>query len=62
MALLEPAVAAGVAFVPGAPFYAQAPDPRAMRLSFVTLSPAEIETGVAALGRVLHEALSTAAA
>jgi len=62
MALLEPAVAAGVAFVPGAPFYAQAPDPRAMRLSFVTLSPAEIEAGVAALGRVLHEALSTAAA
>jgi len=62
MALLEPAVAAGVAFVPGAPFYAHAPDPRAMRLSFVTLSPAEIETGVAALGRVLHEALSTAAA
>jgi DNA-binding transcriptional MocR family regulator len=29
-----------------------------MRLSFVTLSPADIDAGVAALGRVLHEALS----
>jgi 2-aminoadipate transaminase len=58
MALLAPAVAAGVAFVPGAPFYAHAPDPRAMRLSFVTLSPADIEAGVTALGTVLHEALN----
>jgi 2-aminoadipate transaminase len=58
--LLEHAVAAGVAFVPGAPFYAHTPDLRAMRLSFVTLSPADIDAGVAALGRVLHEALSAA--
>jgi 2-aminoadipate transaminase len=58
MALLEPAVAAGVAFVPGAPFYAHAPDPRALRLSFVTLSPDDIEAGVTALGTVLHEALN----
>lgn len=61
MKLLEPAVAAGVAFVPGAPFYAKAPDPRAMRLSFVTLSPAQIERGIAALGAVLHEAVAVAA-
>jgi len=60
MELLESAVAAGVAFVPGAAFYAQAPDPRTMRLSFVTLSPADIERGVTVLGQVLHEALSTA--
>jgi 2-aminoadipate transaminase len=59
--LLEAAVAAGVAYVPGAPFYAHAPDARAVRLSFVTLSPADIADGVAALGRVLHEALSTVA-
>ena len=59
--LLEHAVAAGVAFVPGAPFYAHAPDPRAMRLSFVTLSPSDIEIGITALGRVLHEALSAVA-
>jgi 2-aminoadipate transaminase len=56
MQLLESAVAAGVAYVPGAPFYAHAPDPRALRLSFVTLSPADIAEGVAALGRVLQQA------
>jgi len=47
------------AIVPGAPFYAHAPDSRTMRLSFVTLSPADIERGVTLLGQVLHEALST---
>jgi 2-aminoadipate transaminase len=62
MQLLEHAVAAGVAYVPGAPFYAQASDPRALRLSYVTLSPADIERGVATLGRVLHEALIAAPA
>jgi len=56
MQLLQPAVAAGVAYVPGAPFYAQAPDGRTLRLSFVTLSPADITEGVAALGRVFQEA------
>lgn len=56
MPLLEKAVAAGVAFVPGAPFYATAPDVRTMRLSFVTLSTDEIQDAVAALGRVLAEA------
>jgi 2-aminoadipate transaminase len=60
MQLLEQAVAAGVAFVPGAPFYAHAPDPRSLRLSFVTLSPADIAHGVGLLGRVLHEALAGA--
>jgi 2-aminoadipate transaminase len=54
--LLESAVAAGVAYVPGAPFYAQTPDARTLRLSFVTLSPADIAEGIAALGRVLREA------
>ncbi|HEU5293272.1 MAG TPA: PLP-dependent aminotransferase family protein [Burkholderiaceae bacterium] len=58
MQLLEHAVAAGVAFVPGAPFYAHAPDSRSMRLSYVTLTPAEIERGIATLGRVMHEALA----
>ena len=56
MQLLAPAVAAGVAYVPGAPFYAQAPDARTLRLSFVTLSPADIAEGVAALGRVFQDA------
>jgi 2-aminoadipate transaminase len=61
MQLLEPAVAAGVAYVPGAPFYAHAPDVRALRLSFVTLSPADIADGIAALGRVFQEAHSALA-
>jgi 2-aminoadipate transaminase len=61
MALLPHAVAAGVAFVPGAPFYAHHPDPRTLRLSFVTLTPEDIADGVAVLGRVLHEALESQA-
>ena len=56
--LLPSAVDAGIAYVPGAAFYAQAPDPRTLRLSFVTLNPAQISEGVAILGRVLHQALS----
>ena len=59
MPLLDAAVAAGVAFVPGAPFYAANPDPRTMRLSFVTLSTAEIADAVAVLGRVLAGASRT---
>jgi 2-aminoadipate transaminase len=47
--LLPFAVAQGVAFVPGAPFYASHADPRTLRLSFVTPSVAEIDLGVAAL-------------
>ncbi len=57
MALLPKAVDAGIAFVPGAAFYAAAPDPRTMRLSFVTLTPEQITEGVAILGRVLRAAL-----
>jgi 2-aminoadipate transaminase len=62
MALLDRAVAAGVAFVPGAPFYAVTPDARAMRLSFVTLGAAAIDEAVAILGRVLQEAAATSTA
>jgi 2-aminoadipate transaminase len=55
MALLPKAVAAGIAYVPGAAFYAQAADPRTLRLSFVTLAPAQITEAVAILGKVLRE-------
>jgi 2-aminoadipate transaminase len=55
--LLPRAVEKGVAFVPGAPFYAQAPDPRTLRLSFVTASVAQIETGIAALAHAVRESL-----
>jgi len=47
--LLPFAVAQGVAFVPGAPFYADHGDARTLRLSFVTPSVDEIHQGVAAL-------------
>lgn len=62
MALLPRAVDAGIAYVPGAAFYAHQPDPRTLRLSFVTLTPDLIREGVEKLGRVLHEALSLAEA
>jgi len=58
--LLPRAVAAGVAYVPGAPFHVGAADPRTLRLSFVTLAPALIERAVAGLGKVLHEAVDEA--
>ncbi len=47
--LLPYAVEQGVAFVPGAPFYAGDADPRTLRLSFVNPSVEEIHRGVAAL-------------
>ena len=54
-ALLARAVAAGVAFVPGAPFYAAAPRRNTLRLSFVTVPPEAIERGVALLATALRE-------
>ena len=57
-ALLPAAVDAGMAFVPGAPFYARDPDMRTLRLSFVTSTPEQIDRGMAALAQVIREALS----
>lgn len=59
--LLPLAVAHGVAFVPGSAFYAQNPDPRSLRLSFVTPNAAEIERGVVALKLAIERALDPAA-
>ena len=56
-ALLPKAVDAGMAFVPGAPFYATEPDARALRLSFVTSTPEQIDRGMALLGQVVRRAL-----
>ncbi len=53
--LLPKAVEKGVAFVPGLAFYADAADPRSLRLSFVTPSVPEIERGVAALAAAVRE-------
>jgi len=55
--LLPQAVEAGMAYVPGAPFYCGAARANTLRLSFVTVAPELIEQGVAALGRVLARAL-----
>jgi 2-aminoadipate transaminase len=55
-ALLPKAVEAGMAFVPGEPFFAEAPLRHTLRLSFVTVAADQIEAGVAALARVLREA------
>ena len=58
-ALLPKAVDAGVAYVPGAAFFAGDARANTLCLSFVTVAPARIEQGVTALGRVLAEALSS---
>ena len=50
-------VEAGMAFVPGAPFFAGQPDPCTLRLSFVTSTPEQIDAGMAALGRVVRQAI-----
>jgi len=47
------AIEKGVAFVPGAPFYASNPDRSTLRLSFATADVAKIEEGVARLGQAL---------
>jgi len=51
--LLEAAIQQHVAFVPGAPFYANEPQSNTLRLSFVTVPPAKIEAGIARLGALL---------
>ena len=53
--LLPKAVDKGVAFVPGAAFYADHADPRTLRLSFVTASMDQINTGIAALAAAIRE-------
>ncbi len=53
--LLPRAVDKGVAFVPGAAFYAGQADARTLRLSFVTASVEQINIGIAALAAAIHE-------
>ena len=52
--LARRAIAQGVAFVPGAPFYATDPDNATLRLSFATADVAKIEEGIARLGAALR--------
>ncbi|HJU99119.1 MAG TPA: PLP-dependent aminotransferase family protein [Burkholderiaceae bacterium] len=53
MALLDEAIANHVAFVPGAPFYANEPETNTFRLSFVTVPPERIRAGIAILGKLI---------
>ena len=53
MKLLEQSLAARVAFVPGAPFYANDPASNTLRLSFVTVPPERIREGIAVLGKLI---------
>ena len=53
MKLLEQSLAAKVAFVPGAPFYANDPASNTLRLSFVTVPPERINEGIAILGKLI---------
>ncbi len=52
-ALLPGAVQEGVAYVPGAPFYADAPLAHTARVSFATLEPPQIAEALRRLGRAL---------
>jgi 2-aminoadipate transaminase len=60
LALLPKAVERGVAFVPGAPFYAGEPDARTLRLSFVTSTTEQIASGIATLAATIRDNLPEA--
>jgi 2-aminoadipate transaminase len=53
VALLPKAVELGMAYVPGAAFFAAEPKLNTLRLSFVTVAPDLIERGVAMLAQAL---------
>ena len=52
-AFAKSAIEKGVAFVPGAPFFANDPDLSSIRLSFATADLAKIEEGISRLGQAL---------
>lgn len=52
-AFAKSAIEKGVAFVPGAPFFANDPDLSSIRLSFATADVAKIEEGITRLGQAL---------
>lgn len=56
--LLPAALAANVAFVPGAPMFPNGGGENTLRLNFSNATPAQIRAGIARLGRVLVEQLS----
>jgi 2-aminoadipate transaminase len=56
--LLPEAVERGMAFVPGAPFFAGEPETNTLRLSYVTVSPEQIRKGIAALAAAIRAQLA----
>lgn len=62
MELLPRAVERGVAFVPGAAFYADHPRLNTLRLSFVTVPPDKIERGIELLAHTMRESAAQPAA
>ncbi|MDF3036162.1 MAG: PLP-dependent aminotransferase family protein [Paucimonas sp.] len=56
MKLLDRAIAQNVAFVPGAPFYANSPAHNTLRLSFVTVPKEKIREGVQKLAALIAAA------
>jgi 2-aminoadipate transaminase len=57
-ALLPKAVARGMAYVPGAAFFADGAKANTLRLSFVTVPPEQISAGIQLLALTLKEALA----
>jgi 2-aminoadipate transaminase len=53
MQLLDKAIAQNVAFVPGAPFFANEPQTNTLRLSFVTVPKEKIFEGIERLGQII---------
>ncbi len=56
MALLDEALRAKVAFIPGVPFFANGGGADTMRLNFSYCAPDKIDEGIARLGRLLQRA------
>lgn len=59
--LFQDALACGVAFIPGASFYANSPKVNTMRLTFTTATPAQIETGILRLAKTIEAGLDKSA-
>jgi 2-aminoadipate transaminase len=56
--MLDEALREGVAFVPGAPFFAKNAKENFIRLNFSNSTPERIENGIAKLGKVIEQQIS----
>ena len=54
--MLDAALDENVGYVPGAPFFAEAPLANTLRLSFATVTPEKMREGIARLGKVIAAA------